>query len=394
MRARRCGVLWLEPRNDANFELDDLLQGGTGIVRSLQWFAHAPHLAQPVEVDAHLAQVAGGIGSARWVDATELQETHGADAIDALIALGLLVTDDPRHAAHRENDAHFRDQHWHGLSAVSHAASRWSRIDTVKEIADAGVDTAADLRAAHGPPPPAFHDRGPPEARVALERAERTTFDDLLDRRSTCRNFDTTRALPRAQFANVLERVFAARGQVQAADDFEVIKRTSPSGGAMHPTEAYLIVRNVEGLAPGLYHYRPGDHALQPLPPVEDLAQLAFHAVGGQQWFADAHVLVVLAPRFDRNFWKYRNHPKAYRVTILDIGHLSQTLSLSAIELGLGACITAAINEVEIEQAFGLTHYVEGPLAVCGFGVRADAMTTAEFDPNRKAWPRESPPAE
>ena len=104
----------------------------------------------------------------------------------------------------------------------------------------------------------------------------------------------------------------------------------------------------------------------------------------GQQWFADAHVLVVLAPRFARNFWKYRNHPKAYRVTILDIGHLSQTLFLSATELGLGACITAAINEVDIERAFGLTHYVEGPLAVCGFGLRADAMTTAELDPNRQ----------
>jgi SagB-type dehydrogenase family enzyme len=101
----------------------------------------------------------------------------------------------------------------------------------------------------------------------------------------------------------------------------------------------------------------------------EDLAKLAFYAVGGQQWFADAHVLVALAPRFARNFWKYRNHPKAYRVTILDVGHLSQTLLLSAIELGLGAYITAAINEVDIERRSDLTPYVEGPLAVCGFGI-------------------------
>jgi nitroreductase len=60
------------------------------------------------------------------------------------------------------------------------------------------------------------------------------------------------------------------------------------------------------------------------------------------------------APRFGRTFWKYRNHPKAYRVTILDVGHLSQTLFLSATELGLGAYITAAINEVDIEQRVGL----------------------------------------
>lgn len=394
MRARRCAVLWMESRDVAAFELDDLLQGGTGVVRTMQWFAHAPHLDAPVEMEGHHAQVAGCIGSSEWMDASILVDTHGAEVIDRLIALGLVITDDLHGTTHRQNDARFRDQHWHGLSALSHAASRWSGIDTVKEVADAGVDTASGLRAAHGPPPPAFHDRGPPVERIALDHAPRTGFDDLLDLRSTCRNFDTTRPLPRAQLANLLERVFGARGQVQAAEDFEVIKRTSPSGGAMHPTEAYLIVQNVEGIAPGLYHYRPGDHALQPLPPVEDMRKLAFDAVGGQQWFADAHVLVVLAPRFERNFWKYRNHPKAYRVTILDIGHLSQTLLLSAIDLGLGAYVTAAINEVDIEQAFGLTHYIDGPLAVCGFGIRSDAMTTAEFDPNRAAWPRNSPPAE
>jgi hypothetical protein len=99
-------------------------------------------------------------------------------------------------------------------------------------------------------------------------------------------------------------------------------------------------------------------------------------------------VLVVLAPRFGRSFWKYRNHAKAYRVTILDVGHLSQTLLLTATELGLGAFISAAINEVDIERGFGLTGFVDGPLAVCGFGPRADAMSTPEFDPNRRAWPR------
>ena len=173
------------------------------------------------------------------------------------------------------------------------------------------------------------------------------------------------------------------------AADFDVLKKTSPSGGALHPTEAYLIVQRVEGIAPGLYHYRSVDHALQPLPWTagEDaLGQLATLAVAGQHWFADAHVLVALAPRFARNFWKYRNHAKAYRVCVLDAGHLSQTLFLAATEQGLGAFVTAAINEVDIEEAFGLTGYVDGPLAVCGFGIRADTMTTSEFDPNRKVW--------
>ena len=387
MQVRRCAVLWMEPREIAEFELEDLLSGGTGFVREMQWFAHAPHLPEPVALSPDLAELVGRLSPTTWVDADTLRAETDAESIDLLLEHGLLLADE-MFDAHREADALHRAQHWHGLSSVYHAASRWSGLDAAGEVRESGLDTADGLRNAYGAPPPALLDRGPADARIPLARAQATDFDALLDTRSTCRNFDLARELPQATFAHMLERTFGARGQVHAADDFDVLKKTSPSGGALHPTEAYLIVRRVEGVAPGLYHYRAGDHALQPLPLPEDLARLAFLAVGGQQWFADAHVSVVLAPRFARNFWKYRNHAKSYRVTVLDVGHLSQTLFLSAVDLGLGAYITAAINEVDIERAFGLTGFVDGPIAVCGFGLRAEAMTTAELDPNHMAWPR------
>ena len=38
--------------------------------------------------------------------------------------------------------------------------------------------------------------------------------------------------------------------------------RTVPCGGARHQFETYLIVRNVEGLQPGAYHYLPMGHKL------------------------------------------------------------------------------------------------------------------------------------
>ena len=90
--------------------------------------------------------------------------------------------------------------------------------------------------------------------------------------------------------------------------------------------------------------------------------------VCGQTYFGDAHVQVVLTARFDRAFWKYRNHRKALTALLMDAAHLSQTLYLVATELGLGAFVTAAINNTDIEERFGLDGYREGVLAVCGFG--------------------------
>jgi len=62
MLIRRCAVVWLEPREVSSFQLDDLLAGGTGVVSRLAWFAHAPHVGAPIEIEArHERGVVTGI---------------------------------------------------------------------------------------------------------------------------------------------------------------------------------------------------------------------------------------------------------------------------------------------------------------------------------------------
>ena len=60
--------------------------------------------------------------------------------------------------------------------------------------------------------------------------------------------------------------------------------KTSPSGGARHSIEAYVLARRVNGLAPGLYHYAADRHGLERLPRARRAAQIAAylpHAVAG-----------------------------------------------------------------------------------------------------------------
>jgi putative peptide maturation dehydrogenase len=166
------------------------------------------------------------------------------------------------------------------------------------------------------------------------------------------------------------------------------LKKNVPSAGSLHPLEAYLMVRDVQGLAPGLYHYHAVAHELAPLPvQPDDPAGFRLRLLAGQHWFADAHVLLVLVCRFERTFWKYRNHAKAYRAVMLDAGHISQAFYSAATAQGLGAFVTAAINEAEAARALALQPMAEGALAVCGFGWRAATMQTSEMDPAGRVWP-------
>ncbi|RNF83860.1 putative peptide maturation dehydrogenase [Montanilutibacter psychrotolerans] len=394
MKVRRCAVVFLEPREEVSFDLNVLLSGGDGLQRDRQWLALAPHLGEEVAIDIDERELLGALSPTQWVEAETLAN-HPPSAIDRLLHEGLLIGDDDDHAAQRLRDERLRDTYWHPLAATLHAFTRWSEVDTVQNSKDSGTETAVAMREVLGAPPVEAARRVGDAQRLPLPRSAPNDFDRLLARRATCRNFDPLRPLPMALFAQMLQRVFAAQAEVRVSDDLVFLKKNVPSGGGLHPMECYLIVQHVEGVAPGLYHYQAGEHALEPLPaPDRPIRDFIMDMVAQQHWFADAHVLVVLSPRFDRTFWKYRHHAKGYRVVALEGGHLSQTLYLAATDAGLGAFITGAINEVQLEQAFGLDPIHQGALAICGFGWRAQVMETAELDPAGEVWAAAIPTGE
>ena len=129
-------------------------------------------------------------------------------------------------------------------------------------------------------------------------------------------------------------------------------------------------MRNVDGLAPGLYHYAVEHHALELLDDLagRDLVQLNLELLAGQAHLASASVVFYLTSRYARTFWKYPRHAKAYKVLLLDAGHLSQTSYLVCARLGLAAFVTAAINEVNIDNLLGLEAYTEGAVLATGCG--------------------------
>lgn len=387
MRIRRCAILLIEPRETLAFSLDSLCNGGDGLDARIDLLALAPHLDAEVSVTPQEVTVLNALVAAPWHDFEDVARQHDRQVLERLIAKGLLISNDDAHAGARARDEVLRAANWHTHSAVSHYLGRWRGVTSGEDLAKSGVYTMSELVARLGAPPPHVLERVPAHERIALPQPAATPLDEILARRATCRNFDPCAFVDKSTFAHILRRVFGAIEHRIHVDNV-VIKRTSPSGGGLHPTEAYIVVRRVEDFAPGLYHYHPLDHALEPLPaPAEGVQEFVRIMVAAQQYFLDAPVFVILATRFPRTFWKYRNHTKAYRATIFDAGHLSQTLYLSATELGLGAFITAAINEVDIERALGLDPLKESPLAVLGFGQRAAECATFEFDPARKVWP-------
>ncbi|TFW13466.1 putative peptide maturation dehydrogenase [Duganella callida] len=378
MLVRRCAVLFVEPREDLDVDWAALFAGQGAIAATMQWVALAPHLGEEVVVDAGELAALGAIGHTLWQERTACEARFGADIIARLLQAGLLLSDATEGAVPRERDETLRAQHWRPLSAAIHMFSRWGDMRVDKGMQFPSFEELVDN---YGTPPGPTVTRRDDGQSIALPQPERARLDETLYQRYTGRNFDPAAVLPLATASRLLQRAFGSQGEREMAPDAYVLKKLSPSAGGLHPTEVYILAQRIEGLAPGLYHYQPVRHALEPLAAMTgaETAALALRMVADQDWFVPAPMLVILVARVERNFWKYRNHAKAYRALLLDAGHLSQTFYLLATEAGMPAFVTAAVNEIDIERALGLDPLKDMVVAVGGCGLASGAQETVEM---------------
>jgi putative peptide maturation dehydrogenase len=385
-RVRRTAYVFFFCRDYGFLEIDRLLRGELAPCTLTQLSALSILTGAEVPITVDELALAQSIPADEWIDLSDQ-----AEVVRSLAERGILVTDDEGEpfAALRARDENVSAVGWNAYAALYHFFTRWSDVDLregtddphgeLPPITADAVDAFLEVR---GVPPPAFHAIERPVAVRKLPPATRAggLYEALANRRTT-RAFDLDEPVTVEELATLLHHVFGCHGYSETRPELVTLKRTSPSGGGLHPVEAYPLVSNVAGLEPGLYHYRSRDHALELIEPLSarDARALATQIVVGQTYFGSAHVLFLLTARFARNHWKYRNHQKAYAVMLMDVGHLSQTLYLVSTELGLGAFVTAAANTALIDERLGLDGCAEGALAVAGCG--RPAAERSAFDP-------------
>jgi len=192
-----------------------------------------------------------------------------------------------------------------------------------------------------------------PSAQIELPRDfsslnhKKSLLELLRDRRST--RVYTQQTLSLLQLSYLLwatQGVKGIRGKKYAT------LRTVPSGGARHAFETYLLVRKVEGLETGAYHYLPMEHRLEFLHVVDDMEQTITQTLRGQSWAAKASVVFYWSAVAYRAEWRYGIH--AHRVALIDAGHVGQNLYLACTDLGIGTCGVAAFSHEACCETFSL----------------------------------------
>jgi SagB-type dehydrogenase family enzyme len=192
--------------------------------------------------------------------------------------------------------------------------------------------------------------------------------------RASCRRF-REQPLVIQTLAALLQAAYGVTGTMVVDNGHEYLERTVPSAGGFYPLELYVLARNIEATAPGVYHYAPVTGYLEllngTLPSQARLAQLFL----GQPFLQNAAAVVVFTCRPDRTLAKYGD--RGYRYALLEAGHAAQNINLGASALGLGVLNLGGFLDDEVAGLLGLERDIEFPVYAVALGQPAegDRMT-------------------
>ena len=157
-----------------------------------------------------------------------------------------------------------------------------------------------------------------------------TPVGKVFSRRRSLRNFlETPVSMDDLGFL-----LWATQGITAAIGEHGL--RAAPSAGALYPVETYLVIRAVETLPQGTFHFNVKKFSLELLKEgsshIDDLLQATF----GQEMIRLAAANFVWSAIIQRPAFKY--HERAYRYIYEDVGHISENLQLACAALDKVGC--------------------------------------------------------
>jgi SagB-type dehydrogenase family enzyme len=302
--------------------------------------------------------------------ARHLEVSDGASLgalVDSLVRLGVLdASDTPRRPEAVRLEAW---DAWSVDAGFFHQATRNVVFN------DSGENEArADARGNRpAPPPPVKTIDG---SRAALPRpAQRTALARVLTERRTWRRF-SKQPVTLQDLSTLLWLTWGIQSWVDLQGYGPTPLTTSPSPGARHSIEAYVLARSVAELPAGLYHYAAADHAIVGLR--DRSARRPSDYLPGQGCYDEAGALVFLTAVFERAQYRYP-HGRTYRALLAEVGHQAQTFCLVATALGLAPFCSMALADSDVEHDLGIDGISEAVLYAVGVGQRPRGVRWAPY---------------
>lgn len=186
-------------------------------------------------------------------------------------------------------------------------------------------------------------------APISLPAAAETQLMKLLKARQSCREYEA-KSISLATLASIMTCAYGITRTAPVANVTQGYFRTVPSAGGLFPLEIYVLLRNVDGVADGIYHYNVRQHALELFREGSWFAELD-KALIFAPMITNANLIFFLTAVFNRTQKKYG--PRGYRYILLEAGHIAQNICLAATEQKLGSLCMGGYYDGKLNRFLG-----------------------------------------
>jgi SagB-type dehydrogenase family enzyme len=192
------------------------------------------------------------------------------------------------------------------------------------------------------------------------------SFDEALLTQHSFRDF-TGEGILLAHVNKLLQMACGITGWGGLPSGDRQFLRTASSGGGFCPIEVYVLIRSVQGLPGGIYHYNPVKHCLEILREgdvvASDLTSITFTAE-----LKKAAVVFGLTGIALKSRLNYAE--SGYRFMLLEAGHIAQSLLLTANSLNLRALPIGGFVDDELDRLLNVDGVEETSLYLVAVGRR------------------------
>lgn len=157
---------------------------------------------------------------------------------------------------------------------------------------------------------------------------------------------------------------FGKRGRKVFGIQGSFLRKVTPSGGARHPVEVYLVVFDYQGLENGVYHYnvktneldflRKGNFYLEAQKATFDLFS---------KYQEKPKCLLIFTTVFERSMWRYRDS-RSWRAPLVDVGHALMCFRQIASLLHFDTYTYQKFEDQKIAELIGVNIVEQSPLYV------------------------------
>jgi len=248
------------------------------------------------------------------------------------------------------------------VSELFHENTKQRRSDArfVERILAVTLDPG--VQAVMGP----THKMYPGAETIALPKRfppSKRSFDETLPARRSRREFAKT-PLPFSVAAKLLHYTYGVTGTLEASPEHKQLLRAAPSGGALFPIEAYLLARNVDALAPGVYHFNAPANHLERVCAEDPFAELV--RITYEENLREAAFVLALTGVSVKNRVKYGE--RGYRFMLMEAGHIAQNFLLTAESMNLHAFTLGGFVDDELDRLLQVDGFEETALYLMAVG--------------------------